>query len=46
MSYAGFQNDVYLKGLFGEQPAQPFDWRAVQAAAEQVMSSAAVGYVV
>lgn len=45
MSYAGFQNDVYLKGLFGEQPAQPFDWRAVQAAAEQVMSPAAVGYV-
>jgi isopentenyl diphosphate isomerase/L-lactate dehydrogenase-like FMN-dependent dehydrogenase len=45
MSYAGFQNDVYLKGLFGEQPTQPFDWRALQAAAEQVMSPGAVGYV-
>jgi lactate 2-monooxygenase len=45
MSYAGFQNDVYLKGLFGEQPQQPFDWRAVQSAAEQVMSPGAVGYV-
>ena len=45
MSYAGFQNDVYLKGLFGEQPSQPFDWRAVQAAAEQVMTPGAVGYV-
>jgi isopentenyl diphosphate isomerase/L-lactate dehydrogenase-like FMN-dependent dehydrogenase len=45
MSYAGFQNDVYLKGLFGERPSQPFDWRAVQAAAEQVMSPGAVGYV-
>lgn len=45
MSYAGFQNDVYLKGLFGEQPTQPFDWRAVQAAAEQVMTPGAVGYV-
>ena len=45
MSYAGFQNDVYLKGLFGEQPTQPFDWRAVKAAAEQVMTPGAVGYV-
>ncbi|MCU1588130.1 MAG: hypothetical protein JWN31_1623, partial [Frankiales bacterium] len=45
MSFAGFQNDVYLKGLFGELPPQPFDWRALQAAAEQVMSPGAVGYV-
>jgi lactate 2-monooxygenase len=45
MSYAGFQNDVYLRGLFGEQPTQPFDWRAVQAAAEAVMTPGAVGYV-
>jgi lactate 2-monooxygenase len=45
MSYAGFQNDVYLKGLFGELPTQPFDWRAVQAAAERVMTPGAVGYV-
>ncbi len=44
-SYAGFQNDVYLKGLFGEQPTQPFGWREVQAAAEQVMTPGAVGYV-
>jgi lactate 2-monooxygenase len=45
MSYAGLQNDIYLKGLFGEQPTMPFDWRAVQAAAEQVMTPGAVGYV-
>jgi lactate 2-monooxygenase len=45
MSYAGLQNDIYLKGLFGEQPTLPFDWRAVQAAAEQVMTPSAVGYV-
>ncbi len=45
MSYAGFQNDVYLKGLFGEQPTQPFGWREVQVAAEQVMTPGAVGYV-
>src|SRR4051794_39605891 len=45
MSHAGFQNDVYLKGLFGEQPTMPFDHRALQAAAEEVMSPGAVGYV-
>ena len=45
MSHAGFQNDVYLKGLLGEPPTLPFDWRAVQAAAEQVMTPGAVGYV-
>lgn len=45
MSFAGYQNDVYLKGLFGEQPSMPFDWRALQAAAEQVMTPGAVGYV-
>jgi isopentenyl diphosphate isomerase/L-lactate dehydrogenase-like FMN-dependent dehydrogenase len=45
MSFAGFQNDVYLKGLFGELPTLPFDWRAVQQAAEAVMTPGAVGYV-
>ena len=45
MSFASFQNDVYLRGLLGEPPTLPFDWRAVQAAAEQVMSPGAVGYV-
>jgi L-lactate dehydrogenase (cytochrome) len=45
MGFAGFQNDVYLKGLLGEPPTLPFDWRAVQAAAEQAMTPEAVGYV-
>jgi isopentenyl diphosphate isomerase/L-lactate dehydrogenase-like FMN-dependent dehydrogenase len=45
MSFAAYQNDVYLKGLFGEQPTQPFDWRALQAAAEAAMTPGAVGYV-
>ena len=45
MSFAGLQNEIYLKGLFGEQPTLPFDWRAVQASAEQVMTPGAVGYV-
>jgi len=45
MSFAAFQNDVYLKGLFGETPTMPFDHRALQAAAEEVMTPGAVGYV-
>jgi len=44
-SFADFQNEVYLKGLFGEDPPLPFGWRALQEAAEQVMTPGAVGYV-
>ncbi len=44
-AFADFQNEVYLKGLFGEQPTMPFGWRELQAAAEQVMTPGAVGYV-
>lgn len=45
MSFAGFQNEVYLKGAFGELPSLPFGWREVQRAAEAVMTPGAVGYV-
>ncbi len=45
MSAAEFQNEVYLKGLFGEQPTQPFGWRETEAAAHAVMTPEAVGYV-
>ncbi|MCW2679502.1 MAG: L-lactate 2-monooxygenase [Frankiales bacterium] len=45
MSYADFQNEVYLKGLFGEQPTQPFGWRETEAAAYEAMTPGAVGYV-
>ena len=45
MSFAGHQNDLYLKGAFGELPTLPFDWRALQSAAEAVMSPGAVGDV-
>jgi lactate 2-monooxygenase len=44
-SFADFQNEIYLKGLFGEQPALPFDWREMRDAAISVMSEQAVGYV-
>ncbi|MCW2616497.1 MAG: L-lactate 2-monooxygenase [Frankiales bacterium] len=44
-AYADFQNEVYLKGLFGEQPTQPFGWRETEAAAYAAMTPGAVGYV-
>ena len=45
MSAADFQNEVYLKGLLGEQPTLPFGWRETESAAHAVMSPEAVGYV-
>jgi L-lactate dehydrogenase (cytochrome) len=43
--FAEFQNEIYLKGLFGEPPALPFDWREMRDAALGVMSEQAIGYV-
>ena len=43
--FSDFQNEIYLKGLFGEQPALPFDWREMRDAALALMSEQAVGYV-
>lgn len=43
--FSDFQNEIYLKGLFGEQPALPFDWREMRDAALAVMSEQAIGYV-
>ncbi len=45
MSYADFQNEVYLNGLLGQQPTQPFGWRETEAAAYDAMTPGAVGYV-
>ena len=44
-SFAEFQNEIYLKGLFGELPTFPFDWREIRDAAVAVMTDQAVGYV-
>ena len=44
-AYADFQNEVYLKGLLGEHPTQPFGWREHEDAARAVMTPGAVGYV-
>jgi lactate 2-monooxygenase len=43
--FADFQNEVYLKGLLGEQPTLPFGWRETEAAAYDAMTPGAVGYV-
>jgi lactate 2-monooxygenase len=45
MTFADFQNEIYLKGLFGELPALPFDWREMRDAALQVMPEQSIGYV-
>jgi isopentenyl diphosphate isomerase/L-lactate dehydrogenase-like FMN-dependent dehydrogenase len=44
-AFADFQNEVYLKGLFGEQPTLPFGWREMERAAYEAMTPGAVGYV-
>src|SRR6201999_1712352 len=44
-SFAEFQNEIYLKGLFGEQPPMPFDWREIRDQAYTVMTEQAIGYV-
>lgn len=44
-SFAEFQNEIYLQGLFGERPKLPLDWRVVRDQALTVMSEQAVGYV-
>lgn len=44
-AFADFQNEVYLKGLFGEQPTLPFGWRETEKAAYDAMTPGAVGYV-
>ncbi len=44
-SFADFQNEVYLNGLFGSQPTLPFAWREIEAAAYEAMTPGAAGYV-
>src|SRR5687767_14853603 len=43
--FADFQNEVYLKGLFGEMPTLPFGWREIEEQAYAAMTPGAVGYV-
>ncbi len=43
--FSDYQNEIYLKGLFGELPELPFDWREIRDAALAVMTDQAIGYV-
>ncbi len=43
--FADYQNEVYLTGLGGQTPPHPVGWRELEAAALQVMTPQAVGYV-
>jgi lactate 2-monooxygenase len=43
--FSDYQNEIYLKGLFGELPELPFDWREIRDAALAVMTEQAIGYV-
>jgi lactate 2-monooxygenase len=45
MTFADFQNEIYLKGLFGELPALPFDWQELRYEALQILSEQAASYV-
>jgi len=45
MGFADYQNEVYLNGLGGTTPAYPVGWRDLEAAAYDVMTPAARGYV-
>jgi L-lactate dehydrogenase (cytochrome) len=43
--FAGYQNEIYLNGVLGTMPEHPFDVAALEAAAREVMTAEAFGYV-
>ena len=45
MGFADYQNEVYLNGLGAQTPAFPVGWRDLEAAAYDVMTPEARGYV-
>ena len=44
-TFSGFQNEIYFRGAVGERPALPMTFAELEAAAEQVLSEEAFGYV-
>ncbi len=45
MSFADYQNEVYLTGLGGGTPPHPVGWRDMEAAGQAALSPQALGYV-
>jgi lactate 2-monooxygenase len=45
MTFADYQNEVYLNGLAGQTPAYPMGWQELEAAGQAAMTPQALGYV-
>ncbi|MCW2723889.1 MAG: alpha-hydroxy-acid oxidizing enzyme [Frankiales bacterium] len=45
MTFADYQNEVYLNGLAGQTPAYPVGWQELEAAGQAAMTPQALGYV-
>jgi isopentenyl diphosphate isomerase/L-lactate dehydrogenase-like FMN-dependent dehydrogenase len=45
MTFADYQNEVYLNGLGGQTPAYPVGWQALESAGQAAMTPQALGYV-
>src|SRR6478752_4705985 len=43
--FAGYQNEIYLRGVAGERPAHPLAWDELERAAEAALSPEAAGYL-
>jgi isopentenyl diphosphate isomerase/L-lactate dehydrogenase-like FMN-dependent dehydrogenase len=43
--FAGYQNEIYLRGVAGERPGHPLAWEELERAAEAALSPEAAGYL-
>ena len=44
-SFGDYYRGIYARGLAGETPSLPVDWRELEARAEEVMEPRVAGYV-
>ncbi len=43
--YANYQYEIYLRGLGGQRPARPLDWRALERDAHHLLGEGPRGYI-
>ena len=43
--YANYQYEIYLRGLGGQRPARPLDWRALERDAHHLLAEGPRGYI-
>jgi len=43
--FAGYQNEIYLRGVAGERPGHPVAWHELERAAEAARPPEAAGYL-